>query len=103
MQNPLEYNTQRELYGIRVSRLDLDPAGLESSFLPADDVNFAVFVVEFWRIAQNLLHSRGSFVDSRSRLVVPGCCESCGSRCTRSRPGRNARNLLGSRSIPLVV
>ena len=26
MQNPLEYNTQRELYGIRVSRLDLDPA-----------------------------------------------------------------------------
>ena len=25
-QNPLEYNTQRELYGIRVSRLDLDPA-----------------------------------------------------------------------------
>ena len=51
MQNPLEYNTQRELYGIRVSRLDLDPAGLESSFLPADDVNFAVFAVEFWRIA----------------------------------------------------
>ena len=47
MQNPLEYNTQRELYGIRVSRLDLDPAGLESSFLPADDVNFAVFTVEF--------------------------------------------------------
>ena len=86
MQNPLEYNTQRELYGIHVSRLDLDPAGLESSFLPADDVNFAVFAVEFWRIAQNLLHSRGSFVDSRSCLVVPGCCESCGSRCTRSRP-----------------
>ena len=26
MQNPLEYNTQCELYGIRVSRLDLDPA-----------------------------------------------------------------------------
>ena len=24
--NPLEYNTQRELQGIRVSRLDLDPA-----------------------------------------------------------------------------
>ena len=24
--NPLEYNTQRELHGIRVSRLDLDPA-----------------------------------------------------------------------------
>ena len=60
MQNPLEYNTQRELYGIHVSRLDLDPAGLESSFLPADDVNFAVFAVEFWQIAQNLLHSRGS-------------------------------------------
>ena len=90
MQNPLEYNTQCELYGIRVSRLDLDPAGLESSFLPADDVNFAVFAVEFWQIARNLLHSRGSF-DSRSCLVVPGCCESCGSRCTRSRPGRNAR------------
>ena len=70
MQNPLEYNTQRELYGIRVSGLDLDPAGLESSFLPADDVNFAVFTVEFWRIARNLLHSRGSFVDSRSCLVV---------------------------------
>ena len=102
MQNPLEYNTQRELYGIRVSRLDLDPAGLESSFLPADDVNFAVFAVEFWRIARNLLHSRGSFIDSRSCLVVPGCCESCGSRCTRSRPGRNARNLLGSRSIPFA-
>ena len=102
MQNPLEYNTQRELYGIRVSRLDLDPAGLESSFLPADDANFAVFAVEFWRIAQNLLHLRGSFVDSRSCLVVPGCCESCGSRCTCSRPGRNARNLLGSRSIPFA-
>ena len=100
MQNPLEYNTQRELYGIRVSRLDLDPAGLESSFLPADDVNFAVFAVEFWRIARNLLHLRGSFVDSRSCLVVPGCCELCGSRCTRSRPGRNAWNLLGSGSIP---
>ena len=99
MQNPLEYNTQRELYGIRVSRLDLDPAGLESSFLPADDVNFAVFAVEFWQIARNLLHSRGSFVDSRSCLVVPGCCE---SRCTRPRPGRNARNLLGSRSIPFA-
>ena len=70
MQNPLEYNTQRELYGIRVSGLDLDPAGLESSFLPADDVNFAVFAVEFWRIARNLLHSRGSFVDSRS---LSGC------------------------------
>ena len=70
MQNPLEYNTQRELYGIRVSRLDLDLAGLESSFLPADDVSFAVFAVEFWRIARNLLHSRGSFVDSRSCLVV---------------------------------
>ena len=70
MQNPLEYNTQRELYGIRVSRLDLDPTGLESSFLPADDVNFAVFAVEFWRMARNLLHSRGSFVDSRSCLVV---------------------------------
>ena len=102
MQNPLEYNTQRELYGILVSRLDLDPAGLESSFLPADDVNFAVFAVEFWRIARILLHSRGSFVDSRSCLVVPGCCESCGSRCTHSRPGRNARNLLGSRSIPFA-
>ena len=25
-QNPLEYNTQRELHGIRISRLDLDPA-----------------------------------------------------------------------------
>ena len=24
--NPLKYNTQRELYGIRVSRLALDPA-----------------------------------------------------------------------------
>ena len=102
MQNPLEYNTQCELYGIHVSRLDLDPAGLESSFLPADDVNFAVFAVELWRIARNLLHSRGSFVDSRSCLVVPDCCESCGSRCTRSRPGRNARNLLGSRSIPFA-
>ena len=54
MQNPLEYNTQRELYGIRISRLDIDPTGLESSFLPADDVNFAVFTVEFWRMAQNL-------------------------------------------------
>ena len=51
MQNPLEYNTQRKLYGIRVSRLDLDPAGLESSPPPADDVNFAVFTGEFgeWR------------------------------------------------------
>ena len=56
MQNPLDYNTQRKLYGIRVSRLDLDPTGLESSFLPADDVNFAVFAVEFWRMARNLLH-----------------------------------------------
>ena len=102
MQNPLEYNTQRELYGIRVSRLDLDPAGLESSFLPADDVNFAVFAVEFWRIARNLLHSRGSFVDSRSCLVVPGCCESRKFRCTCARPGRNVRNLLGSRSIPFA-
>ena len=26
MQTPLEYNTQCELHGIRVSRLDLDPA-----------------------------------------------------------------------------
>ena len=94
MQNPLDYNTQCELYGIRVSRLDLDPTGLESSFLPADDVNFAVFAVEFWRMVRNLLHSCGSFVDSRSCLVVPGCCESCRSRCTHSRPGRNARNLL---------
>ena len=102
MQYLLEYNTQRELYGIHVSRLDLDPAGLESSFLPADDVNFAVFTVEIWRMAQNLLHLRGSFIDSRSCLVVPGCCESCRSRCTRSRPGRNARNLLGSRSIPFA-
>ena len=25
-QNPLEYNTQRELHGIRISRLDLDLA-----------------------------------------------------------------------------
>ena len=48
MQNPLEYNTQRELYGIHVSRLDLDRLILELSFLPADDVNFAVFAVEFW-------------------------------------------------------
>ena len=32
MQNPLEYNTQRELYGIRVSRLDLDPAGWNRLF-----------------------------------------------------------------------
>ena len=48
MQNPLEYNTQRELYGIRVSRLDLDPTGLELSFLPGDDVNLVVFAVEFW-------------------------------------------------------
>ena len=51
MQNPLDYNTQRELYGICVSRLDLEPTGLESSFLPADDVNLAVFAVEFWRMA----------------------------------------------------
>ena len=26
MKNPLEYNTQHELHGIRISRLDLDPA-----------------------------------------------------------------------------
>ena len=25
-QNPLEYDTQRELHGIRISRLGLDPA-----------------------------------------------------------------------------
>ena len=99
MQNPLEYNTQRELYGIHISRLDLDRLILELSFLPADDVNFAVFAVEFWRMARNLLHLRGSFIDSRSCLVVPGCRELCRSCCTRSRPGRNARNLLGSRSI----
>ena len=102
MQNPLEYNTQRELYGIRISRLDLDPAGLESSFLPADDVNFAVFAVEFWRIARNLLHSRGSFVDSRSCLVVPGCCESCGSRCTRLVRGQFLL-LAGPGKTPLPV
>ena len=54
-------------------------------------------------MVQNSLYSRGSFVDSRSCLVIPGCRESCRSRCTRSRPGRNARNLLGSRSIPFVV
>ena len=46
---------------------------------------------------------RGSLVDSRPCLVIPGCRESCRSGCTHSRPGRNARNLLGSRSIPLVV
>ena len=54
-------------------------------------------------MVRNLLYSRGSFVDSRSCLVIPGCRESCRSRCTRSRPGRNAWNLLGSRSIPFVV
>ena len=54
-------------------------------------------------MVRNLLYSRGSFVDSKSCLVIPGCRESCRSRCTRSRPGRNARNLLGSRSIPFVV
>ena len=54
-------------------------------------------------MVRNSLYSRGSFVDSRSCLVIPGCCESCRSRCTRSRPGRNARNLLGSRSISFVV
>ena len=54
-------------------------------------------------MVRNSLYSRGSFVDSRSCLVIPGCRESCRSRCTRSRPGRNARNLLGSRSIPFVV
>ena len=54
-------------------------------------------------MVRNSLYSHGSFVDSRSCLVIPGCRESCRSRCTRSRPGRNARNLLGSRSIPFVV
>ena len=54
-------------------------------------------------MVRNLLYSRGSFVDSRSCLVIPGCRESCRSRCTRSRPGRNAWNLLGLRSIPFVV
>ena len=54
-------------------------------------------------MVRNSLYSRGSFIDSRSCLVIPGCHESCRSRCTRSRPGRNARNLLGSRSIPFVV
>ena len=54
-------------------------------------------------MVRNSLYSRGSFVDSRSCLVIPGCRESCRSRCTRSRPGRNARNLLGSRSIPFAV
>ena len=54
-------------------------------------------------MVRNSLYSRGSFVDSRSCLVIPGCRESCRSRCTRSRPGRNAWNLLGSRSIPFVV
>ena len=54
-------------------------------------------------MARNSLYLRGSFVDSRSCLVVPGCRESRKSGCTRSRPGRNVRNLLGSRSIPLVV
>ena len=54
-------------------------------------------------MVRNSLYSRGSFVDSRSCLVIPGCRESCRSHCTRSRPGRNAQNLLGSRSIPFVV
>ena len=54
-------------------------------------------------MVRNSLYSCGSFVDSRSCLVIPGCRESCRSRCTRSRPGRNAQNLLGSRSIPFVV
>ena len=54
-------------------------------------------------MVQNSLYSRGSFIDSRSCLVIPGCRELCRSRCTRSRPGRNAWNLLGSRSIPFVV
>ena len=54
-------------------------------------------------MVRNSLYSRGSFVDSRSCLVIPGCRESCRSRCTRSRPGQNAWNLLGSRSIPFVV
>ena len=54
-------------------------------------------------MVRNSLYSRGSFVDSKSCLVIPGCRESCRSDCTRSRPGRNARNLLGSRSIPFVV
>ena len=54
-------------------------------------------------MVRNSLYLRGSFVDSRSCLVIPGCRESCRSHCTRSRPGRNARNLLGSRSIPFVV
>ena len=54
-------------------------------------------------MVQNSLYSRGSFVDSRSCLVIPGCRESCRSRCTHSRPGQNVRNLLGSRSIPFVV
>ena len=54
-------------------------------------------------MARNSLYSRGSFVDSRCCLVIPGCRESCRSRCTRSRPGRNTRNLLGSRSIPFIV
>ena len=43
MKNPLEYNTQRKLHGIRVSRLDLDPADFEIVFPPADNDNFAVF------------------------------------------------------------
>ena len=54
-------------------------------------------------MVQNSLYSRGSFVDSRSCLVIPGCRESCRSRCTRSKLGQNAWNLLGSRSISFVV
>ena len=53
-------------------------------------------------MARNSLYSRGFLVGSRSCLVVPGCCESCRSRCTHSRPGQNARNLLCSRLIPLA-
>ena len=50
-QNPLEYNTQRELHGICISRLDLDPADFGIVSPPADNDNFAVFVGKLreWR------------------------------------------------------
>ena len=55
------------------------------------------------RMAWNSLYSRDSLAGSRSCLVALGYGESRKFRCTRSRPGRNVRNLLGSRSISLVV
>ena len=122
MQNPLEYNTQRELYGICVSRLDLDPAGLESSPPPADDVNFAVFAGEFgeWREIRYIRVVPSLPLDlvwlflvvaNRADLTVlaqdlgemRGICSVCGQFLLLAGPGKTplpvriARNLRHSR------